>query len=346
MTERLGGSPPDASHVAYQAQRIICNELTDDSTDGLIRFSDSRGDAGQELWDALGFVRAEARADGIVGLFTNSNELYVFGERSLQVFSPDANAILAPQRSLNRGCAAGYSIIEADEAMIWLDEKRRFLSSDGRGADELSASISRTLDNIVTVSDCFGFRWMADQYDVLCWVFPSDGRTFALQGGGGWAQWHGWSNSEGHTLLPITSHYYWPEQNLHLVGLETGGIAKLDSAAYDDLGDTIKAEVLTGFINRGSDAYKHCEMVRFVFRRGQTSSESTEPVVLLSWRDNLGAFCSPVQLTLGIANEPVFVVEKRSLGTYRSRQWKLEFTDAVDYVLARCEETYSIGGQN
>lgn len=347
VMERLGGSPPIATHVAYQSLRLILNDQTDDTTIGLIRTSDARGNVGEETWDALSSIRASANPDPVVGLFSNSNELFAFGSESLQVFTASGNdqfnAGLAPQRAVNRGCVAPYSIVESDETLGWFDEKRRFLTSDGRGVDDISGPIARTLDGIDTVSDCFGFRWMADQYDVLCWVFPTDGRTFAVQTGGGWAQWHGWTTGQGHTILPITSHYYWPEQNLHLVGLESGQIAKLDTAAYDDLGETIKAEVVTGFIDHGSVGYKHCELVRFIFRRGHTSSTTEDPEVLLSWRDDLGAFCSPVRLSLGLANDNVFAVERRSLGTYRSRQWKLEFTEALDYVLARAEETYNAG---
>jgi hypothetical protein len=197
---------------------------------------------------------------------------------------------------------------------------------------------------MTTVSDGWGFRWDDDQFDILAWLFPTDGRTFALQQGGGWAQWHGWTEGRGHTILPITAHHFWPEENVHLVGLASGQVAKFDTAAATDLGATIKAEVLTGFVNHDTDAHKQCTAVRFTFRRGHTTG--AEPVVLLSWRDNLGAFCNPIRLGLGAAGDYVFTIEKRSLGTYRSRQWKLEFTEALDFVLARAEEVYSVGGQN
>lgn len=341
---RLGGSPPTADHVCTLNQRLVSDDQTDADSTSQIRFSYT-GDAGNEDWDPLNFTTAEARPDPIVSLRENGNELFAFGSTSLQVYSPDPTFIFSPGRAQNRGCAAGHSVIVADEQLAWLTNRREFVSGDGRAVTVISDAIAGTLDAVGTVSDCYGFRWSADQFDVLCWQFATDGRTFAAQNGGGWAQWHGWIEGQGHSVLPITSHYYWEEHNLHLVGQADGTIALLDSAAGTDLGQTIKAEVISGFINRETDVYKQCESIRLTFKRGHATG-AAEPQVLLSWRDSLGAFCSPIRLGLGLGGDHMFTIERRSLGMYRARQWKIEFTDAVDFVLARAEETYSLGGNN
>lgn len=342
--ERLGGSPPDASSVAALASRIVTDDLTDTDTTGHVRFS-GVGNDGNEEWDPLNFTSAEARPDPVVAIRENGNELFAFGTTSTQVYQSDPLSIFAPGRAMNYGCAAPHSVISSGDTLYWFSEQREFMQSEGRAAEAMSDPIAATLDAITNVSDCFGLRWNADQFDVLAWVFLSDGRTFAAQKGGGWAQWHGWDDDNGHTLLPIRSHYYWPEQNLHLVGLANGKIAKLDSAAPDDLGAIIKAEVLTGFINRDTDATKVCEVLRLTFKRG-LGTAPVEPHVMLSWRDDLGAFKDPIRVGLGFAGDPMFTVELRTLGAYRARQWKVEFTGAVDFVLARAEETFTVGGQN
>lgn len=345
VAERVGGSPPDSSHMVAVSSRLVSNDLTGASTADTFRYSDT-GSAGNEVWDVLSFQTAEARPDGIVAVEAGTNQIYAFGARTLQAFSAarDTGGSFPTLSTIQRGCAAAYSIIRSDEDFAWLTDQRQFVLSDGRSVTPLSDPIARTLDAMDTVSDAYGFRWYADQFDCLAWLFPTDGRTFVVQQGGGWAQWHGWTEGQGHTSLPITAHHYWPEENVHLVGLSDGTIATLDTAAADDLGVTIKAEVLTGFINRDTDAYKHCQGARFTFKRGV--GVATDPQVLLSWRDNLGAFCQPVRLALGTAGDYVFTIEKRSLGTYRARQWKLEFTEAVDFVLARAEEFFTVGGQN
>jgi hypothetical protein len=338
----LGGSPPDSDQIAALASRLFTNDLTSASTAGRIRRS-GVASAGNETWDALNFSTAEARPDAVVAIRENSNELFVFGETTLQVFTPDPVSILAPGRAVNRGCAAAGSVIRADEHFAWLDDQDQFVVSDGRSGDVPSDPIAATIESIDTVSDCWGFRLNIDQFDLLTWKFPTDGRTLAYQRGSGWAQWSGYDETiGGHTVLPVTAHYYWPTERLHLAGLDDGRVVKFDPAAYTDLVETIKAEVTTGFINRGTDAYKFTDALHLTFKRGRSSS--TEPQVFLSWRDDEGAFGSPISIGLGTTGDYVSTVTKRTLGGYRRRQWKLEFSSDAELVLASVTEDFTIGG--
>lgn len=347
-SDRLGSlspaPPPDSTFVAHLASRLFSNDLTSTSTRIWARFSDPGDDGGgtqgEEYWDPLNFATAEADPDAIVALRATNNELWAFGERTLQVFSPDPINVITPGRTVAVGCSAPYSTVRIDDSFAWFDDQRRFVMSDGRGYDEISGPIAATLDSITTVSDCYGFRVNMDQFDLVTWVFPTDGRAFCFQNGGGWAQWHGWTEGVGHTLFAAKSHHYFDTDAVHLVGLSTGQVAKFDTSAYTDLGTRYKAEVLSGFENRGTDDFKHCEALRLTFKRGQSA---TAPTVMLSWRDDLGAFCTPIRISLGATGDYITVVEKRSLGRYRRRQWKLEMTDAADLALAGAEEVFTGG---
>lgn len=342
LSARLGGSPPPSTQMLMLASRLFSNDKTNSATIGQIRFS-TVGSTGEELWDPLNFGEAEARPDDIVAMRDNANEMFAFGETTLQVFSPDPVSIAVPGRTRNLGCSAAHGVVRLDDNFLWLDNQRRFVISDGRSYTEIGGPISRTLDSITTVSDCYGFRFNLDQFDAVVWVFPTDGRAFAWQRDGGWSQWHGWTENQGYTALPVKSHFFEETTNTHLVGLSTGQIGQFDTGASTDVGGgTIKAEVTTGFLNRGTDAFKSCETLRLTLKRGQTTG--TAPVVRISWRDDLGAFCSPISISLGTAGDYAVTKELRSLGTYRRRQWKFEMTDAAELVLAGVEEVYSAGG--
>lgn len=330
-----------STQVVALSQRLMVNDGYNATSDNRVLYT-GVGSTGNLSIGALAFVSAEARPDAVVALRENSNELFVFGETTLQVFVPDPNIILAPQRAVNRGCSAAHSVIRADEHFAWFDDQRQFVVSDGREVDVPSDPIAETLDAIDTVDDCYGFRVNQGQFDLLVWQFPTDGRTFAYQRNSGWSQWSTWDVDLGHGPFAIKSHYYWPEQNLHLVGMEDGSIAQLSNSAYTDLGDQIVAEVTTGFINHDTDAVKFTDALHLTFKRGQ--SASTEPKVFLSWRDDLGAFGDPIQIGLGTTGDYVSTVTLRTLGGYRRRQWKLLFSADAELVLASVTEDYSIGG--
>lgn len=344
LAERLGGSPADATWVSHLASRLFANDRTSSSTSNHIRFSDV-GILGEELWDALDFGAAEADPDAVTFGRTTASNLWIWGSRSLEIFEPDPINIMARAVALPVGCLAPHSVIRMDDAFAWFDNQRRFVMCDGRSYDEISGPIAATLDGITTVSDCYGFRLNAEQYDTMVWVFPTDGRSFCYQRGGGWSQWHGWTVGAGHALYPVKSHHYYETGGVHLAGLSSGQIAKFDTAAYTDMGTAFKSEALTGFENRGTTAPKQCEVVRFTVKRGTTSAGSTAPALLYSWRDNDGeAFCQPIRVDLGTAGDYVSTVEVRGLGVYRQRQHRIEMTEAADLTLARVEEEWSDGG--
>ena len=64
-------------------------------------------------------------------------------------------------------------------------------------------------------------------------------------------------------------------------------------------------------------------------RKG-TFSSTAETVALLRWRDEDGSWRNPLTIAFG---EKQRVVEFRSLGVSRRRQWELEFTDSQEIVL-------------
>jgi hypothetical protein len=328
--------PTYQTTMACFANSIVANDATDATTADVVAFS-GLGLTGQEDWDPLDYVTSDARPDAIVAIRENVNEVYVFGESSLQVFVPDENSFLAPARTLNVGCAAAASVVFHNEGFYWLDEKRRFVFSDGRQVQVVSDPIAQTVKDIGTVSDCWGFRLFTGRSDSLVWVFPTDTRTFALQVGGGWSQWHGWDR--GHRLWAGRSVFAWESENVTLVGLDDGIIGKFDASSGADMGVTFKAEVLTGYIDRDTQALKLNRAVRLRFKRGQSATSS---VVRLSWRDDAGAWSMPIDIDLGAYGDSDPVVVKHSLGTYRQRQWKLEMTDADDLVLVGVEEDFEI----
>jgi hypothetical protein len=336
--------PPPSTHIVAYADRLVSNDVTPNTAtaryDADVRFS--RVQARYSLWDPLDFIRATSKGDSIVALAENANELLTFKDQSLVMWVKDSvlssaeNSGIVPSRTVNVGCSAPYSIIQDVDNFAWLDDRRMFVMSDGRNVQEIGGAISATTRAIANVSDCFGWKVVIDSNEFLVWVFPSDGRTFAFQKGGGWAQWHGWSG--GHTLLPIKSGHYYKPGNVNLVGLAGGRIMKLDQSAGTDNGSPFKAEVLTGFIDRETSAKKTCNCLSMTFRRGQTATANK---VYLSWRNDLGAFNSPMEISLGSTGDANPVVRLHGLGSYRTRQWKLEMSD-TSMTLANVEEDFTV----
>lgn len=343
----LGGSPPQASHVIANASRLLLNDVTSQRTwvyysstaTGLVTY------AGFEQWSGpgtSGTFTAAARPDPVVALAENTNEVFVLGATTVQTYGTDATFIYLPAYTREYGCSAPYSIIRDDNTLTWLDDKKRIVRSDGRTYSVISGAIAKTLSDLETVSDAYGYRVVCGYVDALVFTFPTEGRTFVYQKNSGWSQWGSWSDSLANwSPFAVNAHALVFEDAVNVVGLTDGRIGKLSLSSQTDLGEPVVASVTSGFINRGTSNRKHCQSVRFTMRRGETSASDT-PVLLLQWRDDTGSWNTGVNVSLGSAGDRMPVVTLRSLGVYRTREWRVTFSGPEDLALVDVTEEFDV----
>lgn len=350
VSSRLGGDPPLSSHVIANSSRLLANDVDLDKTK--VRFSGiAQGTvdtSGHEEWDNTGLTEdggsftAEARPDPVMAVYENTNEVFVWGKDNLQIFQPDAGSVFAPSVTRESGTLAPYSIIKQGQDFFWLDQHRRFVYSDGRQFQNLEGPIKRTLDALTDPTDCFGYRVFTGLADCLVWSFPTDGRTFVYQVGGGWSEWFGFDDSTTQfKLFPVSAHYLRRDGGLNVVGTTDGRVGKLDLASPTDRGERIVAYVESGFINRDTDNLKRCRSLMVALRRG---SEGSRSLCKIEYRDDTGPWNGPLFVDTGLTGDNHCVRHLYSLGTYRRRQWRFTFSDDVNLSLLKVTETFDILG--
>lgn len=335
QTALLGGSPPLGSHVIANSSRLLMNDVITNL--GRVSYSATAAGssiAGHEDWSSIeaGFFTAEARPDPVLALHENTSEVFPFGSTSLQYHAPDAQSVYAPVSTREHGLAAPYSVIKSDQAFAWLDHQRRFVVSDGRSLQVLSRDIQQTLNDMTTVGDCFGYRVHDGPLECFVWTFPTDGRTFAYQVGGGWAQWAERAGANW-AQFSVTAHHQCGSNAQNVVGTAAGRICRLQNGVADDLGQPIVASVRTGFLSRESSLRKRCNALRFEARY----DGSAPATGLLRWRDDLGGFSDSIVVYF---DRPV--IELRTLGVYRTRQWEFEFSGTTDFSLVSVTEDFDV----
>jgi hypothetical protein len=349
LSARLGGSPPPASHIVAMNQGLIVNVL---GNTGQMQWSDTT----LENWPGLNFIELANDPDPLIGLYKNSGEIIGLGTASVQVMAPTTATVdnqgtlfftYLPSRNFDFGTDAPYSFIAADqdggESFYFLDERHRFVQSDNRSITPISDLIQKQLNALGTWSDCWGFRLHQDAWDLLCWIFPTVGRGFMYDmahkrwseiksfSDGNWAPWIGQSAAP------------WGSRGLNLVGLGDGTIGTFDFGSASEGGSPVVGEVVTGFQDRGTRNKKHCQRVRFTFRRGlPATGTGVPPSCQVTYRDDLGQWEDWYTLDMGSPTDPAPTVELSSLGIYRERQWRIRMSDSVPLTLVEAEETYEV----
>lgn len=349
LCDRLGGSPPaNATHVVANGSRLLINDTSDKNRIHHSAVATGTATAGHEQWNGAGtsgsFI-AGARPDPIQALDESTNDVFAFGGTNVQIFSPVASQTdrYAAAAAREYGCIAPYSVVKSDQSFMWLDHKRRFIYSDGREYDDsVGRPIQQTLDDMGTITDCFGYRVHLGAVDALCFCFPTDTRTFVFQKGAGWGIWSGWENTlNTFKRFMVNCHHQRADTGQNMVGTVDGKIGELSTTTYTDLGSPIVARVDTGFLNRDTEKRKYCRALNLSLKRGETTGTES-PVAWVSWRDDGGEFNQPVPVELGEYGDREIVYPIRSLGVYRRRQWRFEFSGSDELVLVKAEEEYEI----
>jgi hypothetical protein len=344
----LGGCPPLASHVFCNSSRLCANDTQLDQTK--VRYSDiSQGIVdfiGHETWSpspgAAGFFTAEARSDNIVACAENTNDIFLFGTTSLQLFAPDGSSTFAPTVTQEAGCLAPYGIVKSDDRYVWLDHLTRIVSGDGHEWNDIGGAIQQTLDQLAAPSDAYAYRYSETFADCIIFRFETDAETFVLQPGVGWGRWGTGDPDLGtDELFPVLCHHLRSDGGLNVVGLEDGTIRVLSIEFESDLGDPIVAFARTGFIDRDSDKLKFSKAVYLTFKR--SVADSLGASCFLEWRDVLADEWTSIEIDLGVGDGNMTpTVELRSLGIYRRRQWRLRWASEPGLYLVRASEEFDV----
>lgn len=339
------GAPLTLTHIAYSAQRFIGNL---NNNTGVLQWSQP-GVTGHLTWPIVGafFAEAEAAPDPVIATYVNTNEVYAFGTQTCQVYIPDPTVVYAVASSVQLGNSAPYSVIDTDGNFAWLDDRQRFVDSNGRTFTVLSEpQIAADIGAFAVVSDCWGCRIRIGSWDLLTWVFPTEGRAlFYDRPTKKWGQFQSTDADTGDFVAWIPQcFYYWPERNLNLVGLADGTIATLDFDNATDMGAVIRGLGRTGFQDRGTFAQKICQRAQLQFQRGiGVPAVPNSVTVQLRYRDDLGGWRPAMQLQLGAPPYQPVVDSPWGLGMYRQRQWELDWSGGSPFLLAGATETFMQG---
>lgn len=337
VCQLMGGAPPNTKSLVYLDGYWLALTINDQ----IVQFAGPTAVL-RATWGAGDFFSAEAYPDNGSMLFVLFRELWVLGEKSVEVYQ-DVGAAGEPfQRvfAYDKGIIAPFSVLQADNTIWLLDSDRRFVRLNGKTPEIISGPISRTLKQMGTVSDCWGAKIDIDGYMLILWRFPTEQKTYAydyvLKR---WYRWYTYHDTRERDLA-IGSYSYCDSWNKHYVGGQYSGIISELSRSYkaDNGTDPLLRIRRTGLVDHGTGSRKRSKGYRFHVKRGLGTPGQTEPLFTFRFNDDNGGWTDFIEVGLGFPGDPSAPIYIPVGGIYRKRELELRCSAAVEFQLNKLEE--------
>jgi len=238
------GDFPAASQVKFIDGYFVVNSV---STGTFFTSALNNGLA----WNAADVATAESNPDNIVGFGISKGEMWVFGEKTTEIWYNAANASgspFSPRDGLEMqiGCGAPDSIVELDDLLIWLDNRgfivqssvSPFIRSNNSGYDLKIVSDEAITAEILSYStrdDAIAMAYNDRGHLMYQITFPTEEKTWVFD----YTQknWHErayYDDSSG-DLQHHLGQFYAQSTTLHLMsGIRNGRIYISDPLVYED----------------------------------------------------------------------------------------------------------------
>lgn len=272
-------------------------------------------------FDTLDFAFAEESPDAIVSIRRDHSRVWLFGERTVQVFYNSGNVDFpfqpVPGALIEHG-AQQYSDAAADNMVYWVRPDGTVLRSGGDAPQIISTPEVRA--EIGTVTAAFSFTERGHEFYAVC---QADKPTLVFDMVTG--LWH--ERVSGLSYAPWKATDAYQFEGTAYYACTGGQVATADPSTHTDFGDVLINEVITSPIQRGARRFTiarlHVEM-----SDGTTDIGRTAKVMMQTSRD--GATWG-FEDWADLAGKGAFYKRAvwHALGQFRKAQFRLRVTDAV-----------------
>jgi hypothetical protein len=297
-------------------------------------------------WDALDFASGEGASDNIVRCKRVNEQLWLFGERTTEVWTQSGNPD-APFQRLNgafveRGIAARFSYASRLSVPYWLGDDRVVYVGTGTTPTRISThAIEQVIGGYASVADARGFIYEQEGHVFYCLTFPSGGDTWVYDSiTQSWHERESEPEGYGGCWRCLDTVAY---AGATIAGdLNDGRLYVLDPVVYDEDGDEI-IRVATGapLIAEGKRVFFPMIEADMQTGVGLVSGQGSDPVVWMSFSDDGGRTWSyDKTASIGVIGAYRMRAIWRRNGYARERVFRLQISDPVSTTLLAANITY------
>lgn len=298
-------------------------------------------------WDALDFSSAEASSDNIVRGKRVNEQLWLFGERSIEVWTTTSNPD-GPFQRLNgafieRGISAQFSYATRLSVPYWLGDDRVVYRGDGTTPTRISTHpIEQAIGGYAFVSDARAWIYEQEGHVFYCLTFPTAGDTWVYD-----ATTQAWHERESEPTDTYGGNWRCVDAGAFAGAVVAGDLIDgrlyiIDPTSYTDAGDpVIRVAAGAPFINDGNRMY--FSEIEAVMQTGVglVVGQGSDPQVWMTFSDDGGQTWSyQKQAALGKIGAFRVRVRWQRIGQGRERVFRLQWSDPVGTALIAANIDY------
>lgn len=280
---------------------------------------------------------AEASPDKIVTLIVDHREVWVLGERTIEIYSNTGGTQPFARQDgtvIEQGCGGRYTVVQLDNSIFWLGNDGIFYRANGYTPVRISThAVEQEISDKVW-SSCYAFTWSDRGHKVIYWTFP-DGLTWGYDAATG--LWHR-RESYQRSNWRVADMVYW--NNQWISGDSYNGklyIVDWDNYTEDD--DPLVASRTIQFLhaNQNEVFQNYLELVMAV---GLGNTDSVDRQVSLRFSDD-GGFNWSAWNSISIGQVGGYTERVRfwRLGRFTCRTFQIQVSSPVkrDLITAAIE---------
>lgn len=287
------------------------------ASDGSVFFNSSLNDPTE--FDPLDFGTAEIKPDKIIGSHVNHNELYILGEKTIELFQNIGGTGFPFQRiqgaNIQKGIHAKFSAVEFDSSFCFVGGGDEELSSIWRvtGSSSVIKISTSAIDNAIqeftedeiAASFAFSYAERGNFFAVFTFVssvtpsktFIYDSTASSLAGFHVWHERQSGVNDNSWRVNSLVKAY----GKLLVWDNFDNRIGEIDKDTRTEYGNVIfRSEAGAPFSNGGNSAFQDEIELTMESGIGLTSGQGSDPIIRMDYSDDGGrTFSSEFQRKIG-----------------------------------------------
>ena len=297
-------------------------------------------------WDPLDNNAAMGSADKLVGLVSDHNQIWLFGEQTTEIYYDTGGANTdatnqtfqrIPGAFIEIGCASAFSIAKLNNSVLWLGAGAAgqgivWKASQGYQPTRISNhAVELAMQSYGDLSGTVAWVYQQDGHHFYCLNFANAKTTWVYDDAVG--VWHERTYTDpllGQIRHNVVCHAF--AYNLHIVGDAIGNLYVLDENVFTDNGATITRMRTSPHLSQDMIRFKH-EAFQLDMETGtglDGGVQGSNPKVMMQFSDDYGyTWSHEVWVTAGaMGNFHTRAIWQR-LGVARDRVYRVKITDPV-----------------